>query len=256
MPATTINEVIKRMDELLAHWEADGDYRAVFVRSYRIITIAMEQAIAAGEFEDNEWMTRLDICFAEEYFTAVEAYEQDAQPLPECWKRVFDIARHKQSTTLQDLMLGMVAHIVHDLPIALYKVGIEEQQQSRLRDHQTANQILARSIDDVQSEVSSHYSSILGSLDTLFGKQDEIITDKGIRIARGRAWKKAQALTQAPTQAARDSVLKQIGKTALTEVELLAPKPPALLASLIPPLRRWDRIIVRQLGRLNLKKIR
>ncbi|ODC01889.1 hypothetical protein A3197_05425 [Candidatus Thiodiazotropha endoloripes] len=56
MPATTIKEVIERMDELLARWEAHGDYHAIFVRSYRIITIAMEQAIAAGEFEDPGWI--------------------------------------------------------------------------------------------------------------------------------------------------------------------------------------------------------
>ncbi|MEJ2620958.1 MAG: DUF5995 family protein, partial [Candidatus Thiodiazotropha sp.] len=230
MPATTITEVINRMDEYLADWEANGDYRAVFIRSYRIITIAMAQAIANGEFEDPEWMTRLDICFAEAYFTAVEAYEQNDQPLPACWKLVFDIARRKQSTTLQDLMLGMVAHIVHDLPIALDKVGVETQQQRRLRDHETANEILSRSIDDVQSEISTHYSFVLGSLDALFGNKDEILTDQGIRFARDRAWNNAVDLSDAPTQAARDSLLVRIGKTALTDVELLATKPPALLA--------------------------
>jgi hypothetical protein len=242
MPATTIKAVIERMDELLARWEDNGDYRAVFVRSYRIITIAMEQAIATGEFEDPEWMTRLDICFAEEYFTAVEAYEQGDPRLPECWKRVFDIASRKQSTTLQDLMLGMVAHIVHDLPIALYKVGVKVQRQSRLRDHQTANDILGRSINDVQSEISAHYSFILGSLDSLFGNKDEILTDQGIRIARDLAWKRAVGLSEAPTQAVRDSLLDQIGLTALSDVELLTPNPPALLAKLIPPLRRWHKL--------------
>ncbi|MCG7923500.1 MAG: DUF5995 family protein [Candidatus Thiodiazotropha lotti] len=252
MPATTIKEVIERMDELLARWEAHGDYHAIFVRSYRIITIAMEQAIAAGEFEDPDWMTRLDIVFAEEYFTAVGAYEQDHERLPECWKRVFDIASRKRSTTLQDLMLGMVAHIVHDLPIALYKVGVEaEYRESRLRDHQTANEILGRSIDDVQSEISSHYSFILGFLDRLFGNKDEILTDQGVRIARDLAWKRAVELSEAPTQAVRDSLLDQIGQTALTDVKLLTPKPPTLLAKLIPLLRHWDKIIARQIRRIK-----
>lgn len=244
VPAATIKEVIDQMDALLARWEPRGDYRAVFVRSYRIITIGMERAIAAGEFEDPDWMVRLDIIFAEEYFAAVEAYELGEGHVPECWKLVFDLARQKRGTTLQDLTLGMVAHIVHDLPIALFKVGIEAgHRQSRRRDHETANDILGRSIDEVQTEISSQYSFVLGFLDRLSGNKDEILTDRGIRAARYRAWTRGVALADAPNQAVRDNLLGELAQTAMAVAQLLAPKPPSLLARLIPPLRRWDRAL-------------
>lgn len=243
MPAATIREVFDQMDALLARWEPHGDYRAVFVRSYRVITIEIQRAIAAGEFEDPDWMTRLDIIFAQEYFDALEAYELGAAQLPGCWELVFDLAREKRSTALQDLTLGMIAHIVHDLPIALYKTGIEPgHRQSRRRDHEVANEILGRSIGEVQAEISSHYSFMLGFLDRLAGDLDEILTDAGIRAARDRAWARAVALTDAPNQSVRDDLLRDLARTSLNAARLLAPKPPSLLASLIPPFRRWDRM--------------
>ncbi len=232
------------MDALLARWEPHGDYRAVFVRSYRIITIEMQRAIGADEFEDSNWMGRLDIVFAQEYFDAVEAYESGEGQVLECWKLAFDLARERRGTVLQDLTLGMVAHIVHDLPIALFKVGIPPgHRQSRRRDHEVANDILGRSIDEVQTEVSSHYSFVLGFLDRLTGDIDEILTDTGIRAARDRAWMRAVALADAPNQSVRDDLLHELAQNALDAARLLAPKPPSLLARLIPPFRRWDRAL-------------
>ena len=61
------------MDSLLARWEPLNDHRAVFVRSYRTITLEMKRAIEANEFEDNAWMEALDIIFAEEYFQGTQS---------------------------------------------------------------------------------------------------------------------------------------------------------------------------------------
>lgn len=243
MPATSIKEVIEKMDTLLASWESQEDYRAIFVSSYRIITIGMERAIAAGEFEDPEWMTRLDIIFAEEYFTAIDAYDRGEGHLPECWQRVFNIAVEKRGSTLQDLTLGMASHIIHDLPIALYKAGIElGRRDSRLHDHEVANDVLARSINEVQQEISSQYSFILGFLDKLFGNKDEILTDSGIRMARDSAWKCAVALADAPNDMTREVRLRELAQAAMITTQLLAPKTPFLFA---PFIRRWDRALAR-----------
>ncbi len=244
MQAATIQEVIDHMDRLLARWEPEGDYLAVFARSYRLITVEMQRAINSGEFEDADWMTRLDIIFAQEYFDAVEAYEQGDQGLPNCWQMAFDVAREKRGTVLQDLTLGMAAHIIHDLPIALFKAGIEAgHRQGRRRDHDVGNDVLGRSIGDVQAEVSSHYSFALGFLDRLTGGKDELLTDTGIRAARDRAWTRAVSLADAPDQSVRDDLLGELAQTAFNATRLLAPKTPSLLARLIPPLRRWDRAL-------------
>ena len=150
----------------------------------------------------------------------------------------------KARTALQDLTLGMVAHIVHDLPIALWKAGVETaQRQKRRRDHEIANDILGRSIDEVQAEIGSHYSFVLGFLDSLAGNHDEILTDKGIRAARDRAWMRAVALADAPNQTVRDVLLAELAQTAWATARLLAPKPPSILGRLIPPYRRWDRAL-------------
>ncbi len=251
MPATTIREVIEQMDALLARWESRGDFRAVFLRSYRIITIGIEQAISAGEFEDPVWMERLDVLFAQEYFDAVEAYERGDPQTPGSWTLALDLSSQKRSTALQDLTLGMVAHIVNDLPIALFKAGIAAPHRaSRQRDHETSNDVLGRLIDDVQREISSHYSLVLGFLDRLTGDKDEILTDTGIRATRDEAWNQAVALTDAVDEMERAEIRRRLEEVSTGATQLLAPKPPTFLARLIPPFRRWDRALARWFRRV------
>jgi hypothetical protein len=121
---SAIRQALERMDGLLQGWDAAGDYRGVFLRAYRDITARLDQAIDAGEFKDNPWMERLDLAFAEEYFAALRAYDSGPGPLARCWRLAFDANRGRQTSALQDLLLGMNAHIRHDLPIAIDKVGM------------------------------------------------------------------------------------------------------------------------------------
>lgn len=241
---STIRDVIERMDTLLSQWDAVGDFRAVFIRSYRAITVRMEQAVKDGEFEDNLWMEALDVRFAQEYFDALEAYESETGYLPTCWKFTFDLARQKKTTVLQDLLLGMNAHILHDLAIALYKMGLDPWQRAlRERDHEKINEVLAGMIDKVQDDVSRHYSWALGFLDRLSDRKDELLTDTGTRITRNNAWIMALALTDAPDDIARTAVLRTLDTTALTAARLVTPNR-FFLADFIPILRRWDRRLV------------
>lgn len=148
---------------------------------------------------------------------------------------------------LQDLTLRMAAHIVHDLPIALSKGGMEtSHRQDRWRDHDMGNVVLGRSIGDFQAEISSHCSFALGFLDRLAGDKDELLTGSGIRAVRDRAWTRAIALADAPNQAVRNDLLRDLAQTALRTTRLMAPKTPSLVNRLIPSLRRWDRALARR----------
>ncbi|MDX2464095.1 MAG: DUF5995 family protein [Porticoccus sp.] len=249
MPANSIDEVISIMNGMLDRWEAEGDYRAVFALSYRTITIGMKQAILNGEFDDSDWMERLDILFAQEYFDAVSNYNNVSEDTPKCWRVAFDVARDKRTTALQDLTIGMVAHIVHDLPLALFKSGIVDVGRDRqLSDHEVANHVLGELIDQVQDDISKRYSLVLGFMDNITGNHDETFTESGIRALRAQAWKDAVALTDARDDTRREQIRVRLDQDATTMAKLMLPKPPGFLERLIPPFRRWDRALARLFG--------
>jgi len=233
------------MGALVSRWDRAGDYRAVFVRSYRIITRRMGKAVLTGVFEDGVWMEALDVRFAREYFDAVDAYDSGAGHLPSCWRLAFDLARQKRTTVLQDLLLGINAHILRDLPVALDGMGLEPSRRAlRKRDHDRVNQVLEGLIEEVQAEIERHYSWALGLFDKLLGQTDEFLTDAALRTARADAWTMAIALSDAPGETARGDVLQSLDASASSAGRLLA-APGSLLKGLIRPLARGERALRR-----------
>lgn len=239
----TIIETLARMDGLLARWDGERDRRAVFALSYRVVTGRMAEAIAAGDFEDNPWMETLDVTFAEEYFQALDAYESGRGRLPGCWRLAFEWAADGRTTVVQDLLLGMNAHIVHDLPIALSKLGLPAaDRERRRRDHDRVNDVLDGLIDRIQEEVRRRHSFLLGILDRVNGGADELLTGAGIRAARTLSWTTAVALAEAPDEAARAALLAELDGRASAAARALVPQP-AGSGSLVSRVRAWDRAL-------------
>ena len=244
----TIADVIARLDGLVAGWDRNGDYRAVFARSYRIITRRMAKAIGDGFFEDNAWMAALDIRFAQEYFDAVDDYDSGTGEVPRCWRLAFQLARFRQTTVLQDLLVGINAHVLHDLAIALNAMGLPPADRAlRRRDHDRVNDVLAGLIDEVQADLERRYSWTLGFLDRLLGQDDEALTDEGLRTSRATAWVSAIALADAPDDGARRTIREGLDLSASALAELVA-APSSLLSGVIQPLGRWERTLHGLLG--------
>jgi len=231
------------MDQLVYRWDTAVDHRAVFARSYRAITVRMERAVAEGAFEDNRWMEVLDVRFAEAYFDALTAHESGEGAVPACWKLAFDLARERRTLVLQDLLLGMNAHILHDLPISLYEVGLApDERERRRRDHERVNEVLSGMIDEVQRDLSRQYSAALGFLDRAYRLKDELLTDAGIRLARAKAWRLALSLADAPDGSRRAAIVRELDRVTTLASSLIVP-PRTRLAGLVPALRRWDRTL-------------
>ena len=112
------DSVINRMQAYIDAWEKAGDRRAIFLSCYELMTRNMLAAIGAGDFEDWAWVYALLERFAEYYFAALDAYERE-QTIPVVWKLAFNAAQRPMSHVLQDLILGVNAHINYDLAFAL-----------------------------------------------------------------------------------------------------------------------------------------
>ena len=172
--------VLQRMRAQADAWEQAGDRRCVFLDCYALMTGNMLVAIEAGRFEDRVWIHSLLDRFAEYYFDALTAYEGGG-PLPLPWKHAHDLARERLTTVEEDLLLGINAHINHDLPLALYDVMVgewagltEEQRGARLQGHLTVNQVITETTAEVQHKVIDRFDHMLGFFDHRLPKLVEI----------------------------------------------------------------------------------
>ena len=68
-----IEDLLADLDAGQAALTAAGDSRRFFHATYTRTTRAVAEEIARGGFEDNEWVHRWDLAFADFYLAALEA---------------------------------------------------------------------------------------------------------------------------------------------------------------------------------------
>lgn len=118
---TTIDEVLARLEAVLADAQANGKRTGFFAALYYQMTAAVKKGIEDGLFVDGPRMERLDVLFASRYLDALEAWEA-GRPCTAAWKVAFESTRRGSLLILQQLLLGINAHINLDLGIAAVEV--------------------------------------------------------------------------------------------------------------------------------------
>src|SRR5438046_6477408 len=61
---------------------------------YLMVTRAVQTNPPAGGFNNSQWITRLDVIFAEFYFAALNGFLRQSVPTPSSWQALFE-ARHR-----------------------------------------------------------------------------------------------------------------------------------------------------------------
>jgi hypothetical protein len=198
MRYTSLDDAIQSLQVLEQLLRAQHDRRAIFVTAYLSITRAITQAVERGLFQDDAWVTRYALCFANQYRTALLAYElSNLATLPKAWRIAFDTSRNAGALAIQDLVLGINAHINHDLALALIEVSIEPDRAARYADHCQVNDVLRAATDPLQDRIAQLYAPILNLLDQSCDRLDEEIACFSVEKARENAWTAAVALTNA-----------------------------------------------------------
>ncbi|HMA38064.1 MAG TPA: DUF5995 family protein [Chloroflexia bacterium] len=189
--ATTIAEIVTRMTARWRTLQRARDWRAVFAKTYLRTT---ERILAAtrrpGHFENPAWMVQLDCNFAGRYFRAIDCWDAGgACPLP--WVVAFQGAQQKRTLVLQDMLLGMNAHINYDLPYALDATippGLSLAALAPyMRDHLRMNRLLARTVNAVE-QAAGAYDPLLDVGNWLLGPSAAQSTAQLIEIWRERSW--------------------------------------------------------------------
>lgn len=217
--------IIQRMQDHIRRWEETGDRRAVFLRCYSMMTENMLNAVARGEFQDPPWVNRLLHHFADYYFAALEAYEQDPATAPPVWQMAHDCCQSPHLKALQNLLLGVNAHINYDLVFAVSDVLQDEwealapqQREVRYADHCKVNVIIAQTVDSVQDQVIERYDPEMDLVDRLMGSLDEWLISRLIASWREQVWQNAIDRVVA-SQAERALLAQKVEKACLEVAE-------------------------------------
>lgn len=209
-------------------WEKTGDRRFIFLRCYSMMSANMLTAIEEGRFANPAWVTGLMLRFADYYFDALKLYDKDPGQSSAVWQQVHNAAKLPETHVMQNLLLGVNAHINYDLPLALYdclhlewaKLD-ERQQRLRQSDHETVNQIIGDTIDAVQDTVVEPLSPAMALVDQLMGRMDEWLLSQLITAWRHEVWNVAQRLLAASDESQHQIIRQEQEKRVLERGERL-----------------------------------
>lgn len=219
----------QNLDEVvsgLAGWEEEfrrrHDRRSIFLTLYGVVSNEMRDRVGRGAFEDPDWVHRYAVAFANLYRRALEDYDAGrTHQVPTAWRLCFDAARAGRGLVLQDLFLGVSAHVNNDLPFALSAVSIEPDRAARYRDHSAVNEVLGAVTERATQRLAALYAPGLTGMDDCAGALDEWASQFSLQVARDSSWESAVSLSNARNTLERALVTKLIGSRATVLARLL-----------------------------------
>lgn len=191
MEITRIAEVVEELNQIIDHCKANNSRMGYFAILYKNMTIAVQQAIINGAFEDGERMEKLDVIFACRYLDAWKSYQQQTA-LTASWKKAFDSAA-SPLTVIQHLMLGINTHINLDLAIAASLTAPGEKIVGLQADFEKINEIIAALTDEMQAKLERIWWPMWFLKRITNGKEKAVI-NWSITHARTASWTSANAL--------------------------------------------------------------
>lgn len=199
MQANGIDDVLRILDGIIADTKAKSDPLGYFPALYRQVTLTVKQGIAAGYFDDGPRMDRFDALFANRYLAAYSAWTSGATPT-QSWQVAFQGMRSGQLIILQDLVVGINAHINLDLGVVAGETFQGGALQGFHDDFNKINQILSTLLPKVEDTVCE-FSPFLGILAKIGGQDAIAALDFSMDAARDDAWMHAVLLSMQPSGA-------------------------------------------------------
>ncbi|AZB31020.1 DUF5995 family protein [Chryseobacterium balustinum] len=192
----TIEEVLKKLDEIILWSKADQSPIGYFACTYRMMTAQVLKGIQQKKFEDNSRMTLLDIDFATRYLDAWENYSK-GKKCTNSWYLAFEAAKNKDLLILQHIFLGMNAHINLDLGISAASIMPYRKINPLKKDFENINSVIASINQNVQDSLNKICYPI-NLIDKLSNGKDNAVLDFAISKARDTSWATAVISSNTP----------------------------------------------------------
>jgi hypothetical protein len=174
----TIDEVaVELRDIALGASDATGYFPALYSQVTRRIIASLND----GTFRDPAEMQDFACSFASFFVGALER----TIPRPRCWQAAWDVASNGELLIVQHLLLGINAHVNHDLPLAVAAAADQRGGLDSIRaDFDAINDVLAATYGDVQRELGT-VSRWTNAAASLGGGR---LFNFSLEIARQQAW--------------------------------------------------------------------
>lgn len=220
-PATPgIDEVVTRLDGLVAADRAVASRAGFFAAVYRQTSRAVRDRVVAGAFDDGGRMDRFAATFAGRYLGPRAAWAA-GQPVPRAWRAAFEADADAGMIVLQHLLLGINAHINLDLAVAAATVCPGAEIASLHDDFQRVNAVLGALMGPVRACLD-HFSPLLDVLDRVGGHDDDAVLNFSIDVARDEAWTQAVALAGVADDALRAPLVDSLDRRVAVLARLVA----------------------------------
>lgn len=221
-PPASIAEVLARMQAIDALLPG-GDGLKWFNLLYLRVTQKVDSSPPTGGWKDAAWLTRLDVVFAQFYFTAILNWTTDPASVPGSWKALFESRFRPGIERIQFALAGMNAHINHDLALALLQTDAElnllpDKTSPEHDDFERVNGILEAVLPEALQFLAT---GVLGELAQDTGKIGSLLAIWNVRAARDLAWDFADHLHCLPViargaaLAAQDQLTGTLGRSLL-----------------------------------------
>jgi hypothetical protein len=229
---TNIDQALDAMRSALDCFHRSNDRRAVFLRAYYLITIAVHEAVHqrgrhhGRVFLDPAWIERLAGKFASLYFYSLTTEER---PGERAWKQAHRLATSGRTSVLQDVLLGLNAHINYDLAYGIYLNMVEHDDgrdhlvlSRRKFDHDQVNEILVACIPQVKQSLTRDYGGEIRAVGDLAGRVGERAAGLGLAHYRERVWWSAISFLAAADEAERAMVHERLDEQSSAVAEAVA----------------------------------
>lgn len=243
MTATAAYRTIDEVVAGLAAWETRfrdaGDRRCIFLTLYGTVSEEIRARLARDFFRDNAWVHRYAVAFANLYVDALDRWDgRRPGEVPGAWLSCFEAARAGRGLVLQDVLLGVNAHVNNDLPFALAGVSIDPDREARYADHAAVNAVLGAVVDRATERLSSLYAPGLQAMGEAAGHLDDMLSLFSLQVARESAWESAVSLANARSDFERRLAGRLIGSRAAVMARLL--RAPSLSPTVMATCRRLE----------------
>lgn len=232
----TIEEVLKKLDEIIIWCKENKSPAGYFACTYRIMTAQVLKGIQQKKFEDNTRMTLLDIAFAQRYLQAWESYSK-RERCTNSWYTAFEASKNKNLLVLQHIFLGMNAHINLDLGISAASIMPYRKINPLKKDFENINNVIASINQNVQDSLNKICYPV-DLVDKLSNGKDNAVLDFAISKARDTSWATAVIASNTPNFL-RESMIGIVDYAAAkVATQILNPK--ILTPSLLKELKKCE----------------
>jgi hypothetical protein len=225
-PPTDIDGVISLM-EAIDSVLASSDGLKWFNLLYLMVTKSVKAQPPATGFLDPGWVDRLDVVFANLYFSAIAGWERQPAGTPAAWQALFEARQRTGIDRIQFALAGMNAHINHDLALALLQTDDEMHltpgpNSPEHQDFESVNSLLEATLPQALTFLAT---GILGELAEDTGKIGQLLAIWDVGVARDLAWDFADhlrnltGLARAAALSIQDKITGALGRSLLLPIQ-------------------------------------